>query len=84
MKKRQKKKPVMVIEERYEIKYLGIGMEYVSVLIPSVPMYSPMKTVPRIKGNRGKPVIEAPPEVKKQVWGGEDRSDGYFVSTVST
>jgi REP element-mobilizing transposase RayT len=73
------------IEDRFEIKFLEIGMEgdHVHFLIQSVPMYSPTKIVTTIKGNISKQVFEAHPEVKKQLWGGEFWSDGYFVSTVS-
>ncbi|GHV42935.1 IS200/IS605 family transposase ISDha13 [Spirochaetia bacterium] len=73
------------IEDRFEIKFLEIGMEgdHVHFLIQSVPMYSPTKIVATIKGNISKQVFEAHPEVKKQLWGGEFWSDGYFVSTVS-
>jgi REP element-mobilizing transposase RayT len=61
------------IEDRFEIKFLETGMEgdHVHFLIPSVPMYSPMKIVTRVKGNIWEPVFEAHPEVKKQLWGGE-------------
>ncbi|GHV15858.1 IS200/IS605 family transposase ISDha13 [Spirochaetia bacterium] len=73
------------IEDRYEIQFLEIGMEgdHVHFLIQSVPKYSPTKIVTTIKGNISKQVFEAHPEVKKQLWGGEFWSDGYFVSTVS-
>jgi REP element-mobilizing transposase RayT len=73
------------IEDRFEIKFLEIGMEgdHVHFLIQSVPMYSPTKIVTTIKGNISKRVFEAHPEVKKQLWGGEFWSEGYFVSTVS-
>ena len=73
------------IEDRFEIKFLEIGMEgdHVHFPIQSVPMYSPTKIVTTIKGNISKQVFEAHPEVKKQLWGGEFWSDGYFVSTVS-
>ena len=73
------------IEDRFEINFLEIGMEgdHVHFLIQSVPMYSPTKIVTTIKGNISKQVFETHPEVKKQLWGGEFWSDGYFVSTVS-
>ncbi|GHV12962.1 IS200/IS605 family transposase ISDha13 [Spirochaetia bacterium] len=73
------------IEDRYEIRFLEIGTEgdHVHFLIQAVPKYSPTKIVTTIKGNISKQVFEAHPEVKKQLWGGEFWSDGYFVSTVS-
>ena len=52
-------------------------------LVQSVPSYSPTKIVTTIKGILSRKIFEIHPEVKKQLWGGEFWSDGYFVSTVS-
>jgi REP element-mobilizing transposase RayT len=73
------------ISKRYEIDFLEIGMEgdHVHFLVQSVPTYSPTKIVTTIKGILSKKVFEEHPEVKKQLWGGEFWSNGYFVSTVS-
>ena len=73
------------ISKRYEIKFLEIGTEgdHVHFLIQSVPTYSPSKIVTTIKGILSRKIFEIHPEVKKQLWGGEFWSDGYFVSTVS-
>ena len=73
------------ISKRYEIKFLEIGTErdHVHFLVQSVPSYSAAKIVSTIKGILSRRVFEEHPEVKKQLWGGEFWSDGYFVSTVS-
>jgi REP element-mobilizing transposase RayT len=73
------------ISKRYEIKFLEIGTEgdHVHFLVQSIPTYSPTKIVTTIKGIVSRKVFEEHPEVKKQLWGGEFWSDGYFVSTVS-
>jgi REP element-mobilizing transposase RayT len=73
------------ISKRYEIKFLEIGMEgdHVHFLVQSVPSYSPAKIVTTIKTIIAKKIFEKYPEVKKQLWGGEFWTDGYFVSTVS-
>ena len=74
------------ISKRYEIKFLEIGTEgdHVHFLVQSVPpTYSPTKIVSTIKGILSRKVFELHPEIKKQLWGGEFWSDGYFVSTVS-
>jgi REP element-mobilizing transposase RayT len=65
-------------EDRFEIKFLGIGTEgdRVHFEIQSVPMHSPMKRVTRIKGNIWEQVFEAHPEVKKQLRGGGFWGDG--------
>ncbi len=51
-------------------------------LVQSVPMYSPQKIVRRIKSITAREIFRACPEVKKQLWGGELWTDGYFMSTV--
>src|SRR5215210_7795993 len=72
------------IEKRYEIEFLGIGTDrdHVHFLVQSVPMYSPKKVVQIIKSIRAREIFRQCPEVKKQLWGGEFWSDGYFISTV--
>ena len=72
------------ISKRYEIVFLEIGTEgdHVHFLIQSVPMYSPTKIVTKVKSLTAKQIFSQVPSVKKQLWGGEFWSDGYFVSTV--
>ena len=62
------------IEKRYQIKFLEIGTDedHVHFLVQSIPMYSVTKEI-----------FLLCPEVKKQLWGGEFWTDGYFGSTVS-
>jgi putative transposase len=72
------------IEKRYEIKFLEIGSDedHIHFLIQSVPMYSITKLVTMIKSLTAREVFKKCPYVKKQLWGGEFWSDGYFASTV--
>ena len=72
------------IEDRYEIQFLEIGTDkdHVHILIQSVPMYSVKKIVQKIKSITAREVFKRCPEVKKQLWGGEFWTDGYFASTV--
>ena len=72
------------ISSRYEIHFLEIGVEgdHVHFLIQSVPSYSPTKIVTKLKSLTAREVFSRVPSVKKQLWGGEFWSDGYFVSTV--
>lgn len=72
------------IEKRYEIKFLEIGTDkdHVHFLIQSVPKYGVSVIVRMIKSLIAKEVFRLAPEVKKQLWGGEFWSDGYFASTV--
>ncbi len=71
---------------RYEIEFLEIGTDcdHVHFLVQSVPTYSPTKIVRTIKSITAKEIIRQMPEVKKQLWGGEFWSDGYFISTIGT
>ena len=79
------KKTCEEIEKRYDINFLEIGTEgdHVHFLIQSKPSYSPTRLVTIIKSIIAREIFEKHPEVKKQLWGGEFWSDGYFVSTVS-
>ena len=72
------------IERRYDVKFLEIGtdIDHIHFLIQSVPTYNVTKIVTMIKSIRAKHVFILYPEVKKQLWGGEFWTDGYFASTV--
>ncbi len=72
------------ISLRYEIEFLEIGTDsdHVHFLVQSVPVYSPTKIVRTIKSITAKEIFRQMPEVKKQLWGGEFWSDGYYISTV--
>jgi putative transposase len=71
---------------RYEIEFLEIGadQDHVHFLVQSVPGYSPTKIVRTIKSITAKEIFRQMPEVKKQLWGGEFWSDGYYISTVGS
>ena len=72
------------IEKRYEINFLEIGSDedHIHFLVQSVPMYSITKLVTMKKSLTAREVFKKCPHVKKQLWGGEFWSDGYFASTV--
>jgi len=72
------------IAERYQIKFLEIGTDkdHVHFLVQSVPTYSVTKLVTMIKSITAKEIFRRCPQVKKQLWGGEFWTDGYFASTV--
>jgi len=72
------------IEKRYQIKFLEIGTDddHVHFLIQSVPTYSVTKLVTMIKSLTAREIFKKCPHVKKQLWGGEFWSDGYFGSSV--
>ena len=72
------------IEKRYEIKFIEIGADtdHVHFLVQSVPTYSVSKIVKMLKSITAREILKECPEVKKQLWGGEFWSDGYFAATV--
>ena len=72
------------IEKRYQIRFLEIGVDqdHVHFLVQSVPTYSVTKIVTMIKSLTAREIFKKCPQVKKQLWGGEFWSDGYFASTV--
>lgn len=72
------------LEKRYQVKFLEIGTDedHVHFLVQSVPTYSVTKLVTMIKSLTARHIFKECPEVKKQLWGGEFWSDGFFASTV--
>ena len=72
------------IERRYQLKFLEIGTDrdHVHFLVQSVPTYSVTKIVTMLKSITAREVFKGCPQVKKQLWGGEFWTDGYFASTV--
>jgi putative transposase len=72
------------IEERYQVKFLEIGTDkdHVHFMVQSVPTYSVTKLVTLIKSLTAREIFRRCPHVKKQLWGGEFWTDGYFASTV--
>jgi putative transposase len=78
------KRICLEISERYEIDFLEIGTDkdHVHFLVQSVPMYSPTSIVKKIKSITAIKLFERHPEIKKQLWGGQLWSKGYYISTV--
>ena len=72
------------IQNRYQVKFLEIGTDkdHIHFLIQSVPPYSVTKIVTMIKSITAREVFKRCPHVKKQLWGGELWTDGYYVATV--
>ena len=73
------------ISERLEIYFIEIGTDkdHVHFLIQSIPTYSPTSIIKKVKSITAREIFTKHPEVKKQLWGGEIWTDGYFVNTVS-
>ena len=73
------------ISKRYEIHFVEIGTDkdHVHFLVQSVPTYSPTKIVRTIKSITSREIFRRVPSVKKDLWGGEFWTDGYYINTVS-
>ncbi|MCD4820036.1 MAG: IS200/IS605 family transposase [Candidatus Cloacimonetes bacterium] len=78
------KQVCLEIEKRYQIKFIEIGTDkdHVHFLVQSVPTYSVTKIVTMIKSLTAREIFRRCSQVKKQLWGGEFWTDGYFASTV--
>jgi putative transposase len=78
------KEVCLEMEKRYEIKFVEIGVDkdHVHFLVQSVPTYSVTRIVRMIKSITAREIFKKCPQVKKQLWGGEFWSDGYYASTV--
>ena len=72
------------IEKRYEVFFLEIGTDndHVHFLLQSVPTKSPTQIIKMVKSITAREIFQQHPEVKKQLWGGEFWTDGYYASTV--
>lgn len=72
------------IEERYDIYFIEIGADkdHVHFLIQSVPKYSVTQLLKIIKSITAREIFRKCPEVKKELWGGEFWTDGYFAATI--
>jgi len=72
------------ITECHEIHFVEIGTDedHVHFLIQSVPKLSPTRIVTIVKSITAREIFSRCPEVKKQLWGGNLWTSGYFVSTV--
>ena len=69
---------------RYDMHFLEVGtdQDHVHFLIQSVPMMLPTRIAQIVKSITAKQIFTQTPEVKKQLWGGQFWSNGYFMSTI--
>jgi len=71
-------------KERFAIDIHEIGFDgnYVHILCQFLPKYSGGQVIKWIKSLTAKQCLKIP-TVKKQLWGGEFWTDGYYIGTVS-
>jgi putative transposase len=72
------------IAARYgmEIDTLEVMPDHVHLFLSAPPKYSPSRVVQIIKSISARELFRCHPELRKQLWGGELWSDGYFVRSV--
>ena len=72
------------IEQRYEIEMEAMGMDgdHIHLLCGGHPKLSIGRIVQIYKSLTAREIFRRKPEVKKELWGGEFWSDGYYVATV--
>ena len=61
---------------------VGTGKDHVHFLVQSEPMYPVTKIVKILKSIIAREVFARCSQVKRQLWGGEFWSDGYYAATV--
>jgi putative transposase len=72
------------LEERYEfeIEQIGCDLDHIHLLMSFHPKYAIGDVVRLFKSIAAKQVFLKFPEVKKNLWGGEFWTDGYYAATV--
>ena len=72
------------IEQRYAIEIEAMGMEkdHIHLLCRAHPKVSPGRIVQIFKSITAREIFRRRPEVKRELWGGEFWTDGYYVATV--
>jgi putative transposase len=72
------------IEQRYELKIeqMGADLDHIHLLCFFHPKYSIGEMVRTYKSITARELFTTHPEIKKDLWGGEFWSDGYYATTV--
>jgi putative transposase len=66
----------------FGIDTMEIMEDHVHIFLSAPPKYGPSKIVEIMKSQSAKVIFKEFSQLKKQLWGGEFWSDGYFVRTV--
>ena len=74
------------IEQRYEIKFEKIGTDgdHIHTLCSFHPKYGGSDVIRRFKSITARELFGRFPELRKELWGGEFWTDGYYIATVGT
>jgi putative transposase len=71
--------------ERYaiDIHTVGFDQNHVHLMTRFLPKYSGGQVIRLIKSVTSQGIFKEAPEIKKELWGGEFWTDGYYIGTVS-
>ena len=72
-------------KERYalDISELGFDQNHIHILCKFLPKYSGGEVIRLIKSITARRIFKELPEIKKELWGGEFWTDGYYIATIS-
>ena len=72
------------ITERYpiEMEAIGYDKDHIHLLCGAHPKVAPGRIVQIFKSITAREIFRRKPSVKKELWGGEFWTDGYYVATV--
>ena len=72
------------IQIRYEIEFeqMGADLDHIHILCSSHPKMSPGDIVRIFKSITARELFRTFPDLKKELWGGQFWTDGYYVATV--
>ena|SRR3990167_9897382 len=72
-------------KERYavEIQLVGFDQNHLHILCRFLPRYSGGQVIRVMKSISARLIFEKKSEIKKQLWGGEFWTDGYYIATIS-
>ena len=73
------------IEERYDMEFekIGCDINHIHILMSFPPKYGGSDVVRIFKSITAKQLFIRFPNLKRELWGGEFWSDGFYLSTVS-
>ncbi len=72
-------------KERYDIEPSTVGFDqnHMHILCRFLPKYSGGQVIRTIKSITGQKIFADEPGIKKELWGGEFWTDGYYIATIS-
>jgi putative transposase len=72
------------IAKRYaiEMEAIGCDKDHIHLLCGAHPKVAPSKIVQIFKSITAREIFSRKPSIKKELWGGEFWTDGYYVATV--